>query len=1070
MCAIFLLNLTELPLQYKILSNAHFTKSHFILTYFCMTKFYILQLLLLIALAAGAQQNKISVKGKITDEATGTPMPGVNVVEKGTTNGVASDNEGNYVIVVNEEATLVISFIGYTPAEVPVGKRAVVDVTLKEGVEALSEVVVVGYGTMEKKDLTGSIASINNKEFANQPTTNLAGNIQGKLAGVNITQTSGTPGASLSVSVRGASNPLYVVDGIPMLSESNSSIQTSTDVQGNVQGSGQQVSTISDINPNDIESIEVLKDASAAAIYGARASNGVVLITTKRGKSGKTKFNVNYYTGVQTPTREIKFLDNQQFMDLINDAITQDKLLYAANPNVFGPGFTYVGSGLDAPFNFGSASDQKVNTNWLHQVLRNAPINNAEVSATGGNDKTKFYVAGTYFDQTGIVIESAYKRFSTRVNLDHQATDKLSFGLTFNASYSKNHRSFNDDSYTGVITNAIGADPLMPVYDANGGYANYQNYHTSWLSDNPVKSAREIKAYTNSYRLLGTLFAEYKFSPSLKFKTSWSSDYNNLIDNQYFSPITANAQAQGGIARASIFQQLTWLNENILTFNKTVGQSKINALAGYTMQQTGSTTNGLAGQGFPSGGLQNISSAAIITQGISTGTGFGLVSYIGRINYEYKDKYLLSVTSRIDGSSRFPKNNRYALFPSVSAGWRISSEEFFGNNPTLTNLKLRASYGFTGDQEIGNFQNVSLYKPTKYNNFGGLAPAQLVDPRLRWQTNKTFDVGLDWELFQGRISGTIDYFKSDKTNVLSNNSVAGTTGFSTVVQNAGQIENRGWEFSVSSTNIQNEKLKWTSNFNISFIKNEIISLTNDGLQVSAYLDNAPTNILKKGQPVGAFWAVKYLGVNPANGDELFLSHTGGTAGQAVNASNVSMQDAEISGSPIPKFFGGFNNHFNFGKFDVLLATQFSWGNKIYNLIKQTYVNMGWSNGGGSAQIYANNSTALLRRWRKPGDITDIGRASFINQNYFNNSTQFIEDGSFWRIRTLAVGYTIKPKSMAFDRIRVYAQVQNLFVWTKYTGFDPEVSSTGSSNPYTAGIDYAAYPQPRTYTLGFNITF
>ncbi|MBS1486544.1 MAG: TonB-dependent receptor [Bacteroidetes bacterium] len=1036
-----------------------------------MNKFYILPLILLLATTAVAQQGNISVKGKITDETTGVAMPGVNVVEKGTTNGVASDSQGNYVISVNSNATLIISFIGYEPVTIPVGDRSVVDVKMKEVAAALNEVVVVGYGTMEKKDLTGSIASINNKDFANQPTTNIAGNLQGKLAGVNITQTSGTPGASLSVSVRGASNPLYVVDGIPMLSESNSSIQTSTDTQGNVQGSGQQISTISDINPNDIESIEVLKDASAAAIYGARASNGVVLITTKRGKTGKTKFNVNYYTGVQTPTREIKFLNGQQFMDLINDAIAQDNQRYAANPGVFGPGFTYAGSGLDVPFNFGDANARKVNTNWLNQVLQNAPVTNAEVSATGGNDKTKFYVASTYFDQTGIVIQSAYKRFSTRVNLDHQATDKLSFGLTFNASYSKNHRSFNDDSYTGVITNALGCDPLMPVYDQFGNYANYQNYHTSWLSDNPVKSAKEIKAYTTSYRLLGSLFAEYKFSSALKFRTSWSADYNDLIDNNYFSPITANAQAQGGIAQASIFQQVTLLNENILTYNKTIGNSKINALAGYTVQQTSSTTSGLNGQGFPAGGLQNISSAAIITKGISTGTGFGLVSYIGRINYEYKGKYLLAVTSRLDGSSRFPKNNQYALFPSISGGWRISNEEFFGTNTTLTNLKLRASYGLTGDQEIGNFQNVALYKPTKYNNMGGLAPAQLVDPRLRWQTNKTFDVGMDWELFDGRISGTIDYFKSDKTNVLSNNSVAGSTGFSTVVQNAGQIENKGWEFSVSSTNIQNEKLKWTSNFNISFIQNKIISLTNDGLLVSAYLDNAPTNILQKGQSVGTFWAVKYLGVNPTNGDELFLSKTGATAGQAVNAQGVTMQDAQLSGSPIPKFFGGFNNNFNFGKFDVLIATQFSWGNKIYNLIKQTYLNMGWSNGGGSSQIYANNSTAVLKRWRQPGDITDVGRASFINQNYYNNSTQFIEDGSFWRIRTLAVGYTIRPKNIqAFERIRVYAQVQNLFVWTKYTGFDPEVSSTGSSNPYTAGIDYAAYPQPRTYTIGFNVTF
>jgi TonB-linked SusC/RagA family outer membrane protein len=1029
---------------------------------------YYLWLLFLVPMLMQAQ-TPVTIQGHVTDASDGKGIPGVNILIKGTTNGTTSDADGAFSLAANPTDVLVISSIGFKAVEVVVGNQTNLNIQLENDVSQLGEVIVVGYGTQEKKDVTGSIASINNKDFANQPTTNMAGNIQGKLAGVNITSASGTPGASLNVSIRGASNPLYVVDGIPMLSESNSSIQTSTDTQGNVQGSGQQVSTISDINPNDIESIEILKDASAAAIYGARASNGVVLITTKRGKAGKTKFNVNYYTGMQTPTREIPFLNSQQFMGLINDAIKQDNIISnnGANPDAIYPGFQYAGSGLDAPFNFGDANAQKVNTNWLHEVLKNAPITNYEMSATGGGDKTKFYVAGTYFDQSGIVIQSGYKRLSFRVNLDHQATDKLSFGLTFNASNSKNRRSFNDDSYTGVITNALGADPLMPVYDANGNYADYTAYHVDWLSDNPVKSANQIIANTTSYRLVGSLFSEYKFTQELKFRTSWSMDFNDLLDNQYFSPTTANAQAQGGIANASVFQQLTWLNENIFTYKKSVGQSNFNALAGFTLQETRSTTTGLSGQGFPSGGLTNISSAAIITAGQATGTGFGLISYLGRVNYDYKDKYLLAVTTRIDGSSRFPKNNQYALFPSISAGWRISQEEFFGKNETVTSLKLRASYGLTGDQEIGNFQNVKLYKPTRYNNLGGLSPAQLADPRLRWQTNKTFDVGLDWELFQGRISGTIDYFKSNKTNLLSSNSVAGSTGFSTVVQNAGEIENRGWEFSVTSINVQNDKLKWRTNFNISFIKNEIISLTNNGLQISAYADNAPTNVLQKGQAVGTFWAVKYLGVNPANGDEMFLN----AAGQSVNAQNVSISDARLAGSPIPKFFGGFNNNFNFGKFDVLLATSFSWGNKIYNLIKQTYLNMGYSDGGGSSYVYANNSTAVLRRWQKPGDITDVGRASFINQNYFNNSTQFIEDGSFLRIRTLSIGYTLKPKNIqAFDRIRIYAQVQNLYVWTKYTGFDPEVSSTGSSNPQTAGIDYAAYPQPRTYTVGFNISF
>ena len=1013
-------------------------------------------------------QEKVTVKGKITDGGDGSTIPGVSIQIKGTSIGTTSDVEGNYVLSAETGSSLVFSFIGFKSIEEQVGSRTAIDVQLQPESTQLNDVVVVGYGTQEKKDITGAIASINNKDFANQPTTNLAGNLQGKLAGVNVTSTSGTPGAGLAVSVRGASNPLYVIDGVPMLSESNSSLATSFDTEGNVVGSGQNLSSISDINPNDIESIEVLKDASAAAIYGSRAANGVVLITTKRGKAGKTKFNVNYYTGTQQPTRKIKFLDSKGFIDLIEDARAQDLKRYQADNTIFDtPTSTFDPTVLTDPLNY-SAGTQ--NTVWLDEVLKTAPINNYEISANGGDQKTKFYVAGSYFDQTGMVIENFYKRLNSRINLDHQATDKFSIGVNATVTHSRNRRSFNDNTYTGVITNALGASPLMPVYDANGNYSAFEDYEVSWLSDNPVKSAKEIEAFTTTNRLIGSMFGEYKFTEDLKFRTSWSVDYSDLRDEQFFSPLTADAQSVSGRAFRSNYNSLTWLNENILSYNKRIGEDHaINAIAGFTLQETTSDLTSTQAQGFPTGsGLKNISSAAVINNSTGVGASYGLQSFLGRVNYDFKGKYLLSATIRSDGSSRFSKDKRYGVFPSASVGWRISQEDFFGKDGVISNLKLRTSYGVTGDQDIGNYQSTSFYQPSRYNGTPGLRPRNLADPSLTWQSNSTFNIGVDYEMWEGRISGSIEYFKSDKTNILSEDNIVGTTGFQTITRNAGKIENRGWEISVSSINVSTTKFKWRTEFNISFIKNEIKRLSNNGLLISAYNDLAPTHILQEGQAQGSFWAIQYMGVDAQTGDAMYYD-LGTQQAQSINSGLIDSDDSQISGKAIPDYYGGFNNYFNYGKWDFTLATQFSVGNKIFNLIRPTYENLGWSNEGGLDQVYANNYTEVDKRWKKPGDNTDIPRASFINKNYIENSTQYIEDGSFFRFRTLGLGYTLKPGNGSTS-LRVYGQVQNLAVITKYKGFDPEVSSTGAGNPQTAGVDYAAYPQPRTITFGFNFTF
>ena len=1007
-----------------------------------------------------------SVKGQtgtlkgIVKDVQGNPLQGVSVNAKGKTTGTFTLTDGSFSIPVSGSSnTFEFSSVGFKTKTVNVNGEENIIVLMQESVSQLADVVVVGYGTQKKSNLTGAVASIGNKDFKQQPVTNLASSIQGKLSGINVTSPSGTPGAGLLVSIRGAQNPLYVVDGIPMLSESNSSLSTSFNTTGEEIGQGQNVSSISDINPDDIESIEILKDASSAAIYGSRASNGVVLVTTKKGKTGKSQIGFNMYTGFQQVAKKLKFLNSTQFVNLIEEARKNDLNLYNADPNVFGAGFDP--SVLTDPLHY--SANTSVNTVWLDEIMRTAPINNYELNIKGGNDKTRFYISGSYFNQQGIVIENYFKRMNARVNIDHNINDKLTVGTNLSVSKSLNRRSFNDDTYSGIVTNAIGASPLMPVYDHNGNYSKFEDYQASWLSDNPVKSAHEINGTTDGYRFLGSLFAEYKISSILKFKTSWSADYSSLTDKLFLSPITTDGAPVGGRATKANFSGTTWLNENILSFQKSYDNHSLGILAGFTQQGTTSDRNATAGQGFPLGSnLSDVSVAAIITRTpVLPGGNNRLHSYLTRVNYDYDGKYLLSVTFRADGSSRFNKGNQWGYFPSASLGWNINREKFMKDSKTITALKLRASYGFTGDQEIGDYQNKPLWQPAIYNGQSGLKPKLITDPNLTWQKNKGLNFGIDFELWNGIISGSSDYFVNRRTDLLNYVPVAGTTGFATILTNGGEVEDKGFEFNVTSRNINSKNFRWTTNFNITFQKNTLLKTPINNQLLSAFSDLNPTHILRVGETVGSFWGIKFLGVDTQTGDAKF---------EDLNKDGViDDNDAQILGHARPNFFGGLTNNFRYKNFDVMIATQFSVGNKVYNLIRPVWQTLGYSNNGGLDQVYANNGITALDRWQKPGDVTDIPRASFVNKNYIENSSMFVEDASFFRIRTINVGYTFGKKSLKFlTGLRVYAQVQNALLFTKYKGFDPEVSSNGGNIDRTAGVDYAAYPPARTFTFGFNL--
>jgi TonB-linked SusC/RagA family outer membrane protein len=1014
--------------------------------------------ILAVLFSPSLQAQSLEIKGKVTD-TNQEPLIGATILVQGTEQGTITDINGNFQVKTDPKATLIISYTGFSSKIIVIGNQTVWNIMLEPEDLKLDEVVVIGYGSQRKSQITGAISSLKGKDIQDQPVSNLANSMQGRVAGLNVMSASGTPSAGLLVNVRGNNAPLYVVDGIPLLSENNSGLSTSFDLQGQNVGSGQTLSSISDINPNDIESIEVLKDASAAAIYGARAANGVILITTKRGKSGGQEASFNIYSGIQQIARPIKFMDSKEMVGLIEEARANDLAMFKKDPSYFGDNFdpSVLTDPLD---NFDLSSE--VNTNWLNEVSRLAPINNYEFSFRAGNEKTKYFTSLGYFDQQGVIIENYYKRFNYRLNLDHEINSRFKLGITFNTTYSKNRRSFNDNTYTGIITNALGASPLMPAYEEDGSYAGFEDYQANWLSDNPVKSAKEIRAFTNGYRALGTLAGEYKFSNKLYFKSSLSADVNFNFDTQFKSPLTADAEAFGGASYEGNFRNVTWLNENTLHYSDTKNGNTLSLLGGVTMQRTQIDRSSALGQGFPPGALERISSAANIINATSEGTSFALLSFLSRINYDVKNRFLFTFTSRADGSSRFSKNNRFGFFPSGAVAWRISKEPFFnGLKQVFSDFKIRMSAGLTGDQEIGDFQNITFYTASRYAGRSGYQLRNLADPDLTWQTNSMFNIGLDYEMADGKIGGSLEFFNSLKSNLLSEDLIPATTGFTSITRNGGEVQNVGLEFNINASLAKKEKFTWDVNFNATWIHNEIKSLNSDGVYLNAYDDLEATHILQIGHPVGSFLGLKYLGVDPETGDVQFEDFN--------EDGNIDYDDAQIIGKAMPDLYGGLTNVFKWKNLDFSIFSRFSLGNQVYNLIRGTTENLGWSNDGGLSSIYANNTLNVRDRWKKPGDEAEYGRASFINLNLGLNSSQMVENASFFRIQNINAGYSL-PSPKKFSSVRIYAEVQNLWILTSYKGFDPEVSSNGGLADRTAGVDYGAYPSARTFLMGLSLKF
>ena len=987
---------------------------------------------------ASAAQDQNTVSGLVTDN-NNVPLPGVSVALKGTSLGTVTNAEGRFLLQLPQgqgNGTLVFSFIGYTTKEEQINNRATVRVMLFEDVKALEEVVVIGYGTQSKKDLTGSVATVDTEKLASLPVPSVSDAVQGRAAGVQVI-TSGVPGSDATFRVRGIgtinnSNPLFVIDGVPTQSGLNQ------------------------LNPNDIESIQVLKDASASAIYGSRGANGVVIVTTKRGKGAKGQLNVDIFSAVQQPVNTFDLLNGSQFAALSNEMLQNNG--QQPNPDFADP--SSLGAGTD----------------WQDELFRTAMMNSYSVSYAGSNERSNFYVSGNFLNQDGIVINTGYKRYTLQFNSDTDIFDRLRFGNNITL----NHDVKTSGNYS--IRNTMAALPTQPVFNADGTYAGPTGL-PQWEGDitNPIGQARLIDNSTKGYNLIGSVYGEVDILKELKFKSTFGLQAN-FWDSRTWAP-AYNWQPTPE-PDAFLFQQYnkstTWLWDNTLTYDKYFGDKHhLTFLLGSSAQENR--------YDFMSGSVKEFASE--VTQQLGNGVAqptlngnasdWALFSYFGRFNYSFDDRFLVTGTVRRDASSRFGENNRWGTFPSGSVAWRISNEQFFQDIAPafMSDLKLRAGYGATGNQEIGNYAFAAFLNTGQYNFNGQLVPTVvpliMPNPNVQWEAIEQMNLGLDASLFNERVNVTLDGYIKKTTKMLVGMDVPIGTGYSDELRppvNAGKMENKGVELTIASQNVKGA-LTWNTDFNISYNFNRVISL-NDSIPTptGSIGLNYTLARLHAGHPMNAFYgfvtdgifqtqeevdrhATQVPGADPFN-----RTSPGDIRFKDLNDDGViDDKDRTYIGNPNPKFILALNNNFAYKNFDLSVFLQGVYGNDIFN------ANRIWAEGMAVAQ---NQTTATLDRWTGEGTSNTMPRAIFNDPNKNTRvSDRYIEDGSYLRIKNVTLGYTL-PNSIAekvkMSTARIYASAQNLYTFTNYSGLDPEVSLNG--------IDHNIYPTTRVISFGVNVGF
>ena len=1031
--------------------------------------------------------SRISVSGKITSTENQQPVTGASILEKGTGNGTSSDKNGLFSISVPRNAVLVITNTGFKEKEVRVAENLTLEIELEPSAQQLSDVVVIGYGTQKKKDLTGSIVNLTQKDLTLGPSASFDQMLQGKVAGAQVTQTSGAPGGNVNVIIRGISSitggnsPLYVIDGYAIGTGGGGSDLTnfstnSYSAAGIASSSAtNKINPLSNINPADIESIQILKDASATAIYGSRGSNGVIIITTKRGRSGRPVISFDISAGQQELQNKIDLLGPRQYAEFVANG--RDNAWVYAGGNANDPNSVRSTATQVKPQFRDPSSIPEPGTDWQDVIFRKALVQNYQLSVAGGSKDVKYYVSGNYFDQDGIIIGSNFKKFNLRSNIDARISNKLKLGTSFSGSYSYGDfaRAEGHLQHRGLISAALASDPTIPVYDSTGQPYSEFSSPTGIPVENPLVIASEFSDKRNVANIFTNTFLEYEITKGLIFKSSFGVNYTTSDTRLWKSSKIGIATSRTGVATAGVtsIKSLNYLNENTLNYRKVINDKhEIDALGGFSVQKNSDNVLQAGATDFPTDEVTFLT-AGSVTSGTNYISEWSMVSWFARLNYVFAGKYLITGTIRQDGSSRFGSNNKWGTFPSIALGYRLSDENFMRNIKFISNLKLRASYGISGNNLISNYASQGLMGITRNVNNGvvvsGITPSSLSNDNLTWEQSVQTNIGFDLGLFDNRITFTADFYRSVKQNLLLNVTLPAASGFGSSVQNIGELENKGMEFSLYTENIRGKNFQWTTNFNISANQNEILALNTNAVRIS----NSDYQVSEVGKPISSFFLMKTTGVF-MSADEISKNPVQSTRvvpgdlkfEDANKDGKITTADRTIVGSPWPDYIWGLDNRFTYKSLTLSVSINASHGNEVYFQGGEISLN----------DAGVQNQLVMIDQRYKSATNTGNGQLPRAIRNDYaftlSSSSRYMFDGSFVKIRDINLSYMFPQRIVSKLRaqsLSVYADATNVYTFTDYPGYDPE-GSIGGDNVAKSGVDYFAYPNPRIFTLGLRLAF
>lgn len=1046
-----------------------------------------------------AMQKELS--GQVVNAENGNVLPGVNVYVEGTNTGTTTNSEGRFALTVADDAeTLVFSFVGFQQLEIPIEDRTTFNVEMQPDVEALEDVVVVGYGTQQDSEVTGSISSVQAEDIQNVPQASFEAAIQGKLAGVNVASSTGEPGSSPQITIRGTgsisagNDPLFVIDGVP-ISENES-------LQGGLQsrrGSFQPPTTnpMATINPKNIESIEVLKDASSAAIYGSRGSNGVVLVTTKSGTEGDLEVDFSAYGGVSSAMNMPDLMNAEELIDYTQDS--RNNALRQDYPSVsFDPESNQgrVDPVTSAPLPENYLLPQKyvnwdgTDTDWLDLVMSDAALQNYDLSISGGSPTLRYSVSGGYLNQNGIVEGTSFDRYSLRASLTADVADPVEVGVKVNGAFTQHNRLPTNAPYfaqpPGIIYSAMVHSPVIKPRNPDGtpNQLNGQSYlgGGTTSASNPLAIMDAANETVDNNRFFGNMYGQYQFLDHFEFKTMLGFDIDNYQRSFYLGNdlLYRTATEPDPYAQSSSAQGFNWLWENTLRYTNDFGPHSVNALVGYTAQKQNNERNYVFAQNFPDDQVQTIS-GGVVTDGNQVKEEWTLASALARVNYDYKDRYLVTATIRTDRSSRFGDANQRGVFPSASLGWRLTEESFMGWQKLFNEFKIRASYGVTGNFSIPNYGSVGLLEESNYilngSEVSGLGQQTLGDEELSWETTYSFNLGLDFALLSDRIYGSFDYYNSQTEDLLLNVSIPAVSGYNTVLTNIGEVSNKGIEFQFTSRNVAGD-FQWSTDFNFASNENKVEALGPQGDPILSAGAAGQRHITRVGDEIGSYYGYVVDGIyqsqqeinNAPNDTQVGPggAQPGDFRFKDINGDGqITPEDRTVTGSYHPDFTYGITNRFNYKGIDFSFFLQGVQGREILNISARHLRN-------GEANF--NSYAVLNNRWRSPqnpgnGEHPRADRTTGTHGNNNRSSSYQVEDGSYLRIKRVTLGYSL-PVSLIGDyakSVRIYGSATNLAIFTDYTGFNPEVSLQANSS-LTPGEDYGAYPLSRTIQLGIDISF